>query len=159
MVDQIELIAAIGKELGRQKHKYLNARQMGAVINAANLIVAEMETPHRSSVPGEGLTAWLASDDAGMSSKYMAHILADGPKVEPAYPHDADDFGRCSRFLLAVTDRKEIAAMDSCGKIWQGLVTMWPVLEIAYKHKNFKTISRVLQLIEENGKADRRPVG
>ncbi len=43
---------------------------------------------------GMGLTAWLTSDDTGMSSKYLAAVLSAmehaSVKAEVAYPWDAE---------------------------------------------------------------------
>jgi hypothetical protein len=65
-----------------------------------------------------------------MSSDYMAHVLAGGPKCEPAYPHDSSDFGRCSRFLRAVpTARKHLPKMATCGAVWAEYVKQWSVME------------------------------
>jgi hypothetical protein len=131
-INQIELIAAICEELGRQGVGSLPPRKINAVIASANAIIAAYESPDRPSRPGMGLDEWLRSDDTGMSSRFMAWVLCGGPLAEGARPHDLDDFGRCSRFLDAVPSaRLNLPKMRGAGKAWARLVNRWYPIEHA----------------------------
>lgn len=128
MVSQITLVANILGCIEKQGIKTLNARQINAVIKAATDIFFELRKPNTPSKPRQGLNAWLASDDTGSSSKYMAHILAGGPTAPYAHPHDPSDFGRCHRFLEAVTQRKPLLRMAGKSPQWRSLVAEWSAL-------------------------------
>lgn len=130
MINQIELVFAIMKELDRQGVKEFVPRWMEACIDAANSIIREIGIEPTQSKDGMGLSAWLRSDDTGMSSAFMAHVLAAGPMKKPEHPHDPADFGRCYRFLRAVPEaRRSLAKMAAHGKVWAALVAHWPELE------------------------------
>jgi hypothetical protein len=131
MINQIDLVGAISKELDRQGMTHVNQRQFNAIIKAANQIIFELETPDTPSKPGMGLEEWLLSDDTGASSKYMACILlGKGPHAEHAYPYDSEDFGRCYRFLQAVPEaRKNLEKLKDCGPVWETYIKNWPELE------------------------------
>jgi hypothetical protein len=89
-------------------------RQFNAIIEAANRIITELERDYTPVAPGCGLAAWLASDDTGMSSKWMARQMFDAaPDDGYAHPHDADDFARCMTFVAAVPES------DQCLTAWQ----------------------------------------
>jgi len=129
MINQIELISAICMELDRQGVKSLVPRQYNAIINSANDIIAEcLREPVKSS-KGMGLQTWLASDDVGMSSRYMASVLG-GFSCEYAHPYDLDDFGRCSRLLLAVPEfREKLELMRDKSDEWAALLDVWSEVE------------------------------
>ena len=104
-LNQIELITAINNEICRQVPGLAaEPRLFNAVIAAANSLVKEFTRPIVKASEGMGLMAWLASDDVGRSSKFMAWVLSYNqfPKPEFGYPHDPDDFGRCRRLVQAV---------------------------------------------------------
>ncbi|NKG32458.1 hypothetical protein FVB43_20720 [Erwinia rhapontici] len=130
-LDQISLFTAINNEVCRQ-HPGLPAepRLMNAVIAAADGLVKEFAKPIVKASSGMGLTAWLSSDDVGISSKYMAWVLSeDGfPEPEFAYPRDPDDFGRCLRMVRAIpgfeVDEK-IDLMLEHGQKWQAFANNW----------------------------------
>lgn len=146
-VSQIDLISGIIKLLDRQGVKVMNARQTNAVIAAANTVVNALAIEHRPATPGMGLTAWLESDDTGMSSRYMACALATLTGLQQAVyvsndgtipsPRDPDDFGRCVRLLDAVPElREHIPALkDGHGPAWAGLVAAWDELEALYREE------------------------
>lgn len=143
-VRQMDLVTGILGVLEKQGVTTANARQMNAVIAAANDIVDAFAKEHAASVPGSGLGAWLASDDTGLSSRYMARVLAPlaglGRVPEERahfggvhWPHDGDDFGRCVRLLQAVPElRPHVPAMAGHGKEWSGLVQHWEELEASH---------------------------
>ena len=131
-INQIELITAIFDGLGRQGAGSASPRKINAVITAANAIIAEYESPDRTSRPGMGLAEWLRSDDTGMSSLFMAWVLCGAPRAEYARPHDLGDFGRCSRFLDAVpAARLNLPKMRGTGPQWTRLVNRWYPIEHA----------------------------
>jgi hypothetical protein len=139
---QIRLIEAIGKELERQGFRALNARQLNALIAAADDIVREVSAPHVAAVPASGLRAWLASDDTGLSSRAMAARLAPliGERVllgRPTdHPHDPDDFGRCLGLLEAAPAlREHLPLMADVSPEWACLVGAWDELEALYREE------------------------
>lgn len=144
---QITLVAHIAKAFG---NRLVNTRQFNAIITAANNILAEFERPSVPATPDMGLTRWLASDDTGLSSLYMASILSDryrlwlvaAPKdfptrnklETPHYPRDADDFGRCYRLLKAVPElRSNSMRLATCPAPWPELHREWLRLERLYE--------------------------
>ncbi|MEQ4627653.1 hypothetical protein ABN062_22190, partial [Providencia manganoxydans] len=76
-LSQINLIAAISSEVEKQIPGIpAEPRYMNAIIKAANLVCDEFKKPLVKASECMGLTAWLASDDVGASSKYMASVLS-----------------------------------------------------------------------------------
>lgn len=129
-VNQIGLIGAICKYLDRNGVKVLNQRQYNAVIAGANTILDAIAKPHQPVVPGMGLDAWLKCDDTGVSSLYLAGILSGQFMRKPAYPHDADDFGRCVKLLQAAPElRANLGRMSDKSLAWDALVGRWDELE------------------------------
>jgi len=132
MVSQVELIAAIAKHLDSKGVKDVLPRQMNAIIKAADGIIRELERPFRQADEGAGLDSWLASDDTGLSSVFMASVLG-GFSRPYAHPYDPGDFGRCVRLLSAVPEfRPRIADMASASPEWKRLVESWDELERLY---------------------------
>jgi hypothetical protein len=86
---------------------------------------------------GMGLTAWLASDRVGNSSKYMAHVFTGKTLgVKYAHPHDPSDFGRCLGLLDAVPAFRERLAMMSAESVeWDRLVHSWDEIERLYREE------------------------
>lgn len=124
-VDQMALVTAITKELSRQIPDLpFEPRFYNRVIQAANSICDELASPLVKSVDGMGLTAWLASDDVGMSSKYMASVLSGGEfSADFAYPIGVADLGRCIRMIRAIPEFADRIQFMSTG---QGL--KWAVV-------------------------------
>jgi hypothetical protein len=122
------LVNEIFRLLAKHGHKELNVRQMDAVIAGVNTILKDLKTLYTPASPDIGLKKWLESDDAGLSSKFMACILAGGPPAENNHPHDPDDFVRCLKFLRAVPDCLPLITMAMCGPVWAGLVEKWNVI-------------------------------
>lgn len=128
-IDQISLISAIAKELSKQKVK-ATIGQMNVIIEAANTIIRECERVPVMATEGMGLSAWLASDDTGMSSCYMASVLDGNFHRCYAHPLDLDDFGRCSRLLKAVPEfRNRLTRMSLKSPQWARLVERWTEIE------------------------------
>lgn len=133
-ISQVDLVSAILRELDRQ-HPGLKAptRLLNSVIAAAKDIVAEAAEVRPKVADGMGLGAWLNSDETGLSSKFMAHVLAGGPFSHNNYPHDPSDFGRCLGLLRAVPElRDKLPQMRDRGQHWEVLVDNWAELEQLY---------------------------
>lgn len=136
MVSQIELIAVIARYLDKCGHTHLLPRQYNAVIEAANLIIDELSDPERKVTPGMGLQGWLASDQTGVSSKFMAGVLGEGYRGKYGHPHDPSDFGRCVGLLDACPElRGKLHLMNSHGPEWKALVDHWDELEALYREE------------------------
>lgn len=152
MISQIELIAAICTELDRQGVKSLHAHQYNAIIAAADEMIRELKRPPKMAEANMGLEAWLSTDDVGLSSKYMASVLGGGFIVSYAHPHDVDDFGRCSRLLLAVPEyRGRLPWMRDRSPQWAGLVAVWADIEtLIAEGQNVKANALIRQAIESS---------
>lgn len=140
---QIELVTGILRLIDEKakaagyEELGIRADQMNAVCQAATDIVKAFADPTRPAVPEMGLNAWLNSHDTGASSKAMAHHLCQPFLTHPgdmkAHPWDADDFGRCHRFLEAVPGtREKISLMVHVSPTWAALVTNWDELTALY---------------------------
>lgn len=145
---QMALVTDILKAVGKQK-KLVKPRIINTIIDCANLIIHEIERPDVPAVPGMGLRAWLKSDDTGLSSLYMACMLANGPKVKRAYPLDVDDFGRCYRFLRSVEEpeRRPLADMSGLSLEWDALVANWLTLEVLFEQPGSNGVTELIQKI------------
>jgi hypothetical protein len=135
IINQTELCGAIFQHLADQGIEELEPRCINAVIKAADAIKAECERESVKATAGMGLMEWLASDDTGLSSKFMAHVLCGRPKVcdETRFPWDPSDFGRCHRFLEAVPNAREsLDAMRQHGPVWAAYVDHWQEMTDLY---------------------------
>lgn len=144
-VNQIKLITAISAELQRQCPGLPVDRRFNKIIEAANLIVAEFGREPVLAKPSMGLSAWLDCDDTGSSSLYMAWVLSNGcfgdwwgrKQPEPAYPRDADDFGRCMKLIEAVPEFYGIIyKMNGSGPEWSVVAANWESWLKLYKGEN-----------------------
>ena len=134
-VDQMSLVIClmrhVEKEHGRDVS--LTQRQSNSLIEAANVIVSAFARPVVRASPGMGMAAWLACDDTGLSSKYMAAVLSgSAPAREINYPRDPSDLWRCVMMLAAVPElRSKISVMaePAHGPEWNALVRNWSELE------------------------------
>jgi hypothetical protein len=127
-ISQIQLISDIQEMLGKKYPDIkLNTRQFNAVIKASTILSNELNKETQHAGEDIGLVAWLASDDVGMSSKYMAQVLADIPgEREYAHPYDPSDFKRCQKLLISVPALKErLNLMAKESEVWAGLVEDW----------------------------------
>jgi len=149
MISQINLVSEILNILVKNGYKDALPRQINIVIKAANEILAEFEKPFHPATPNMGIWNWLACDEAGLSSKYMAYKLCDTP-VEPyAFPQDSDDFGRCLKFLEAVTKRRDLQEMKLASREWEKLVGKWFLLVELYEKGFHERIYEELQEMRE----------
>jgi hypothetical protein len=91
-----------------------------------------------------GLQAWLASDDTGQSSLYMASVLG-GFRRDYAHPRDLDDFGRCSRLLDAVPEfRPRLSEMRDKSPEWAALVDSWEAIEKIIPAEKYQEADRLV---------------
>jgi hypothetical protein len=150
-ISQPALIGAIVAELERQGVEMPAARHFNAVIAAANAIIDELNQPFRPARPNSGLQAWLSSDDAGLSSKYMASVLngsviLGGYRVGYAHPHDIADFSRCVKLLQAVPQfEPRLPEMRKCSPQWSRLVAAWPEIVAAMDAGDMQTANDMVR--------------
>lgn len=136
-IAQIDLMSGILKTLDRLGVKEAEPRIINACISAANEILKVVNVAAVNATPNMGLENWLASDDTGMSSQFMARELC-GARVhlehdEKPYPLDPADFGRCVRFLAAVPfARAKIGELAKHGPVWAEYVKRWEEMEALY---------------------------
>lgn len=151
-MNQFDLVTGFLKVIGKQQ-KCVKPRVINTVIECANKIISEIERPDIVATPGMGLSAWLKCDDTGLSSRFMAHVLSGGPPAENRHPLDADDFGRCYRFLRAVcapgSGKEKVAGMASCSLQWHALVGVWADLEQIYETGEFEKLSKAIEKVLE----------
>lgn len=134
MISQIELVSAITRHLDSVGVKTMIPRQINAVIDAANLIIAQFAIPERKAEPGIGLDAWMMTDDTGVSSEFMASVLSGRFMRRYGHPHDANDFGRCVRLLEACPElRAELDVLEEASPEWYALATRWGEFESLYR--------------------------
>lgn len=152
-LSQPALIGAICKSIEKLGVKTANARQLNAIISAADAIMDALRKPHTPATSGMGLRAWLGCDETGLSSWYMAHVLAPlagiGSPPHPTgtmssdphpYPHAPSDFARCMGLLSAVPElRPHLAALgEGHGPQWAALAGAWPELEALFEEEKGK---------------------
>lgn len=128
-VSQMTLVSGIMGFIGNEYPDFpMNARQYNAIIQAANALAEELNSPHKAAIEGMGLDAWLHSDDVGTSSKFLAFKLSGSPLARCGYshPYDPADFQRCRKMLDAIPKLKgKLNAISSESEIWAGLVRDW----------------------------------
>lgn len=126
-LNQITLVTDIMAALSRQVPGLpAEPRLMNCVISAANSICEEFAKPIVKASAGMGLADWLASDDVGMSSKFMASVLTGQFKAEFAVPHDPDDLCRCIRMVKAMPELEGlIHLMCDHGTMWSAVANNW----------------------------------
>jgi len=138
-ISQIELIGVIAGALTKHGHADAEPRIVNVIIAAANSILAELERKPVVAVEGMGLTAWLASDDKGISSIYMSRVFMGMPVLHTArYPIDPSDFGRCYRLMKAAP---EVAAVldllaTGHGDVWTEYVKRWPEMTLLWEQES-----------------------
>lgn len=155
-LSQIDLIAAISSEVEKQIPGIpAEPRYMNAIIKAANLVCSEFKKPLVKASDGMGLTAWLASDDVGASSKYMAAVLSGQFSAPNHYPWDGADLGRCIRLLVAVPElASQLHEMKACSPQWSAVIDNWDKWKALYETgkdgKLYQEIKTAYNSIEPN---------
>ncbi|WP_218832931.1 hypothetical protein [Serratia fonticola] len=152
-LNQIKLFAAITAEIDRQHPGIgFEARWFNAITKAANDICDEFAKPVVKASLGMGIAAWLASDDTGLSSKFMASVLTGEFKAENHYPRDPADFGRCLRLVNAVPGLAEkIGDMSQHGNHWAVVAAHWDEWVEIYRSKDFTRLHRLMRACYEAG--------
>jgi len=156
---QIGLIAAICQELHLQTRRAFRGRdlatlprQVNAIITASNSILDELKRPYRPSTPGCGFTAWVLSDDVGLSSEFTARYIMGDRQMENYTPKDSADFGRCLKMLeacpglKACMDRMKLASDE-----WRRLIEDWTELERLYATNSEGCSKRISALLAPAG--------
>ena len=141
-LQQMALVGDIMRAVEKQGVNGITQRQMNAIIEAANLICGAFEKPYTPSTPGGGVAQWLASDETGLSSKYLLMALRNEATKDHfafAWPHDPSDFGRCVGLLDAVPElRDKLNVMRDANKHgaqWAALARNWTELEALYREE------------------------
>lgn len=134
-INQIDLITAISNEVEKQIPGIpAEPRYMNAIIKAATLVCEEFKKPLVKASEGMGLAAWLASDDVGASSRYMASVLSGQFSAPNHYPLDGADLGRCIRLLVAVPElASKLHEMKACSPQWSAVIDNWDKWKALYE--------------------------
>lgn len=131
-ISQIDIATAIMERIAEQNPGYCaSIRQYNAIFKAATMVCDALSSPDTRSVAGEGIEAWLKTDDVGSSSKFMASVLSQSITIsaEYAHPSDPSDFIRCRKLLLAEPALKDhIHLMSAKSAVWLSLVENWESL-------------------------------
>lgn len=163
-LSQPNLVAGIVRLIGKLGQADMNVRQMNAIIEAANVIVEAFDRPHVSAKPGIGINAWFASDDTGLSSRYLACRLFDrfNPDIikHGKYtPADAADFNRCLVMLAATNktaaDVQAVIRLYQDNNAWHLIATNWEKLEQLYNAKDYSKLNAWL-MAYNNGQTELR---
>ncbi|ECJ3227561.1 hypothetical protein FP993_19495 [Salmonella enterica] len=152
--NQIELIAAITKEIERQRPGTPADDRMNTIIKAVNMICDEYSREKVTASQGMGLTAWLASDDTGLSSLFMASVLSGQFASTNNYPRDPDDLGRCIRLIEAVPELAEkISLMAQHGHQWSAVAQNWERWSHLYREGDGNALYLEMRAAFEQGGA------
>jgi hypothetical protein len=145
MISQIELVTGImGLLTKHDKKLQANPRQINSIVDAANKILEEFSKPDIQAEPCIGLSAWLKTDDTGLSALWMARVLYRSERPDLSipdkgnhHPYDPDDFGRCYRFLRAVPGSKDkMFLVAGTSEEWSTLWGHWDELEKMYEEES-----------------------
>lgn len=150
-LSQIDLIAAISSEVEKQIPGIpAEPRYMNAIIKAATLVCEEFKKPLVKASGGMGLTAWLASDDVGASSRYMAAVLSGQFDAPNHHPWDPADLGRCIRLLVAVPElASQLHEMKACSPQWSAVIDNWDKWKELHDADEGKTLYQEMKLTYE----------
>ncbi|WP_314190013.1 hypothetical protein [Yersinia massiliensis] len=145
-LNQISLIAVITKEMNRQCVNIPTDNRMNAVIAAVNSICAEYAREPIVITPAMGLGSWLASDEVGLSSKYMASILSSKFVARYAHPNDANDFIRCIGLIKAVPELEDkIPLMYGESHEWSCIAANWHSWKLLASNDELDTLNESMQ--------------
>ncbi|MCB6144838.1 hypothetical protein [Providencia rettgeri] len=150
-LSQINLISAISTEIEKQIPGIpAEPRYMNAIIKAATLVCDEFKNPLVKASEGMGLAAWLASDDVGASSRYMASVLSGQFSAPNHYPLDGADLGRCIRLLVAVPElASQLHKMKACSPQWSAVIDNWDKWKALYEAGKGKKLYQEMKLTYE----------
>lgn len=143
----MELISAISNELSRQ-HPDLpfDVGVYNTIISAANLVIEECKRERVMANKPMTPTEWLASDDVGMSSRYLLSLLTDEVvfKAEYAVPLDAGDLGRCIRMVEVCHLQENLPKLQKQEGKWKEIGGRWWDLVELYAFKDYSQINEFL---------------
>jgi|TARA_B110000211_G_scaffold207660_1_gene243635 hypothetical protein len=142
-IRQMELVTAISNELSRQVPDLpFDVGVYNTIITAANLVIDECKRERVLANKPMTPTEWLASDDVGMSSRYLLSLLTDEAlfKAEYAVPHDADDLGRCIRMVEVCHLQESLQKLEKQECKWKEIGERWWDLVELYTDKDYKQI-------------------
>lgn len=99
----------------------------------------------------EKAVEWLVGGDTGISSKTMCAALFGVNPKDSDMPHDADDFGRCLRFIRFMPDgTKDIVFKKLSDKPeWVEIGKRWNELVELYDQENGHGIDDILRTIRK----------
>ena len=155
-LSQIELIAAITKELSRQHPGItMSPRHFNAVTEAATKVVAEYGREDVIAAAGAGLTAWLNSDRVGLSSRFIAYQISeklglpfqDGRgRAENHPPAAPADFDRCLHLIEVLPEfAPHLATMNAFGPKWQAVVQHWDEWKTMLQAEMYKELYQAMR--------------
>lgn len=148
-VDQMSLVNAISEELSRQNPKLpFDSELYNKIIEAANSIKEECNRERVYATSGMTPKEWLASDDVGLSSRYMITVLANlgFPMPYGDLPSDIDDLGRCIRMVDACNLESEIPRLLEMGDDWKRIAENWDKLKSLYNDGKNEEIYEFLNI-------------
>lgn len=129
------------------------ADKLGALFVVTN----EQESAEWRAEVGWGIAnsvgEWFGCGDTGLSSVCMVRHFLGREQDEIHHPHDADDFGRCLRFLERFPAyREKIPTLTTLSVVWAGIVERWSELETAYQEKRFNDVTNILERLDKRSK-------
>ena len=95
---------------------------------------------------------WLMSDDTGVSSKTIMHVMEGcaPPSFGVDVPHDRSDFGRCHRLLEAFPSyRDRMREVADRYPMWGPLVREWGRLTQLFLSRDASLYPAMRELIDE----------
>lgn len=140
-IPQLELVSDLLHLIGRKyaKDAPCRPRHLNAVIKAADAICAEYNRDYVRAEKGQGLDAWLASDDVGRASLAMAAFLAPmaGLRMPPipessedSFPSSVEELRRCMHLLEVVPELSDhLLEMSRVSRSWAELVATWNAMK------------------------------
>lgn len=147
-INQIQLISAITTHLQKKQGvKNMLPREFNKIISCVNEIIREFKSPERIITPNMGYQNWINSDHTGLSSLYLAKLLTSQTVTEREsnFPHDAEDFDRCLKLLIAVPELKNnLHFLKNSTAEWKEIYNNWDYLESLMNAKKFKTVNEFL---------------
>lgn len=116
-------------------------------------LIAQADKAERSQKAIE----WLVGGDTGISSKTMCAALFGATPKKSDMPHDADDFGRCLRFIRFMPDgTKDIVFKKLSDKPeWVEIGNRWDELVELYDQENWRGIYDILSAIRKEHRKPR----
>jgi|SRR5471030_513850 len=155
-LNQIALFSAVTKELSRQCPGIPADGRTNTVLKAVNMIVEEYAREPVLVKPSMGLSAWLDSDEVGLSSEYMAWVLSNqdaqvwGGRRQPenSYPRDPDDFGRCLGLVVAMPSYEFLIdeMRANHGPHWEAVAANWYPWCQFHKDERFSELGQAMRL-------------